>query len=135
MARDAKSVFAYARTRAAITPRAKEWMHLLLDTDQNARTGWMGFDYRLNAAPAKDGRTSVEKWANGAWRVVGSAAFHVRGREMEIAVSRALLELDSRPVALDFKWMDNVDAASDALNVYRNGDTAPNARFTYRFAG
>jgi hypothetical protein len=134
MARDANSVFAYARTRAAITPRAKEWMHLLLDTDQNARTGWMGFDYRLNAAPAKAGRTRVEKWANGAWRVVGSAAFRVRGKEMEIAVSRARMGLPGGPIALDFKWMDNVNAPGDPLNLYRNGDTAPNARFKYRFS-
>ena len=134
MARDAKSVFAYARTRAAITPRAGEWMHLLLDTDRNAQTGWMGFDYRLNAAPAGDGRTSVEKWSGDAWRMVGSAAFRVQGREMEIAVSRALLGLPGGPVSLDFKWMDNVDARGDVLNLYRNGDTAPNARFKYRFS-
>jgi hypothetical protein len=94
----------------------------------------MGFDYRLNAAPAKEGRTRVEKWANGAWRVVGSAALRVRGKEMEIAVSRALLGLRSGPAALDFKWMDNVNAPGDALNLYRNGDTAPNARFKYRFS-
>jgi hypothetical protein len=31
--------------------------------------------------------------------------------------------------------MDNVNATSDALNLYRNGDTAPNARFKYRFVG
>ncbi len=142
MARDAKSVFAYARTRApitprgaGITPRAIEWMILLLDTDQNARTGWLGFDFRLNAAPAKDGRTSVERWVNGAWRIVGSAAMQVRGREMEVAVSRAVIGLQNRSVTLDFKWMDNVDAPGDALNLYRNGDTAPNARFKYRFAG
>jgi hypothetical protein len=30
--------------------------------------------------------------------------------------------------------MDNAQASSDVLNLYRNGDTAPNARFKYRFA-
>jgi len=135
MARDATSLFAYARTRAAITPRAGEWMLLLLDTDRDAATGWRGFDYRLNAAPAGAGRARVEKWVNGAWRTVGTAAVRVRGREMEMAVGRALLGLDRGPAAIDFKWMDNVDAAGDALNVYRNGDTAPNANFLYRFPG
>ncbi|MBW3635935.1 MAG: hypothetical protein KY445_05635 [Armatimonadetes bacterium] len=135
LARDAKSVFAYARTRAAITPRGQEWMILLLDTDQSAATGWMGFDFRLNAAPVRNGQASVEKWVGGAWKTVGAAPYRVRGREMEIAVSRALLGLKNGPVALDFKWMDNVGAQRDALNLYRNGDTAPNARFKYRFAG
>jgi hypothetical protein len=136
MARDARTLYAYARTRAPITPRVAggEWMNLLLDCDRNARTGWMGFDYRLNAAPAGSGRVRVEKWASGAWRVVGSAPCRVRGSEMELAVPRALLGLPGGRVAIDFKWMDNVDARKDALNLYRNGDTAPNARFKYRFA-
>lgn len=110
-------------------------MTLLLDTDQNARTAWMGFDFRLNAAPAKNGGASVEKWVNGTWKTVGTASYRVRGREIELAVSRVLLGLNGGKVALDFKWMDNVGAHSDALNLYRNGDTAPNARFKYRFGG
>ena len=135
IARDARTIYAYARTRAPITPRVAggEWMNLLLDCDQDARTGWMGFDYRLNAAPAGSGRVRVEKWVNGAWRVVGSALCRVRGNEMELAAPRALLGLRGGRVAIDFKWMDNVDARKDALNLYRDGDTAPNARFKYRF--
>jgi hypothetical protein len=54
---------------------------------------------------------------------------------MEIGVTRALLGLKNGPVTFDFKWMDNVDAATDPLNLYRNGDTAPNARFKYRYSG
>ncbi len=135
MARDAKSLFAYAQTRDAITPRAGEWINLLLDSDHDARTGWMGFDYRIGAAALPGGHTSVEKWQNGSWQTVGSASIRVRGREMELSVSRALLGLQSNPIALDFKWMDNVGADTDALNLYRNGDTAPNGRFKYRFEG
>jgi hypothetical protein len=135
VARDSQSVFVYARTRSSITPRAKEWMHLLLDSDRDARTGWMGFDYRLNAAPAGAGQASVEKWVKGKWKLVGSASLRVRGSEMEIGVTRALLGLKNGPVTLDFKWMDNVNAPDDPLNLYRNGDTAPNARFKYRYSG
>ncbi|RYX82369.1 hypothetical protein EON83_19930 [bacterium] len=135
MARNGASLFAYARTRNAITPRGKEWMNLLIDSDRNANTGWLGFDYRVNASPAPQGRTSVERWVNGGWRTVGSAAIRVKGREMTLEIPRTLLGLQSNPIAFDFKWMDNVGANTDVLNLYRNGDTAPNGRFKYRFEG
>ena len=56
----------------------------------------------------------------------------VRGNELEIAVPRSALGLaPNQPFTLTFKWRDNVNDSADPLNLYRNGDTAPNSRFAY----
>ena len=46
-----------------------------------------------------------------------------------------MLGLQKVPVALDFKWSDNLPVAPDAMDFYTQGDVAPNARFNYRYSG
>jgi hypothetical protein len=49
VAHDASHVFFHVRTREPLTPAADaEWMCLLLDVDQNAKTGRLGYDFRIN---------------------------------------------------------------------------------------
>ncbi|MDF2439279.1 MAG: hypothetical protein JWN98_263, partial [Abditibacteriota bacterium] len=139
IARDAKFVYAYAQTRAPLSPRAGEWMNLYLNTDNDLKTGWLGFDMAINRTAKAQGQSSVEAFRNGKWQPVGQAAFHARGHEIEIAIPRRLLAAASTPAAaskyfgLDFKWTDNTSTSGNALNVYSHGDTAPNGRFAYRY--
>jgi hypothetical protein len=132
MAHDFRFLYAYARTRQPISANKGEWMNLYFNTDSDLSTGWMGFDFAVNRRNAA-GRASLEIWRGGKWQRVAEVDCQVRGTEMEIAVPRTLLELPAGPLALDFKWTDNTDAAKDALNLYSSGDTAPNGRFTYRY--
>ena len=46
VARDSSAIYFYAGTRAALAPNTDpNWMWLLIDADQNAATGWEGFDF------------------------------------------------------------------------------------------
>ena len=46
---DQQNLYFFAQTRTAITPHTDPmWMLLLLDTDQDASTGWLGYDYVVN---------------------------------------------------------------------------------------
>ena len=38
-----------------------------------------------------------------------------------------------KPLRFDFKWTDNVPAKAEAIDFLDQGDTAPNARFNYRY--
>ena len=132
VARDARNLYFYVRTREPITTsRAPEWMQLFIDIDQDAKTGWQGFDYAIN-------RTSpglLEKYnGKGQWQTVARVPYAVARHEMELACPRSLLaRAGSTALHFDFKWMDNTNAERDMLNLYVNGDTAPNGRFKYRF--
>ena len=59
--------------------------------------------------------------------------FRVSGREIHLAIPRALLGLETGPVRLDFKWADNVRDPLDIMDFYLSGDVAPEGRLVYRY--
>lgn len=135
VAHDANNFYFYARCENPILGGANA-MQLALNL--GGAKNWLGYDVMVNrVAPSNFSRaTSVSIERNNGgwnWRKIGAASTRIRGREMEIAVPRALLQRPPSATNLSFKWMDNVDAQADALNLYRNGDTAPNGRFRYAY--
>lgn len=139
VAHDARYIYFYARTREPITPfNDPGWMLLAIDTGRPGHPGWEGFDYLVNRNVTGPRTTSLEKSAGGwSWQPVSWLRYRVKGSEMELAIPRRSLGLSgaSRPLRFDFKWMDNVDAEHDILNLYRSGDTAPDGRFRYHYEG
>jgi hypothetical protein len=78
--------------------------------------------------------TSVEVCRGGwQWRQIGTAAYRVEGRQLQIAVPRRLLGLPPGNLALEFKWIDNAQRPGDILNAYIDGDAAPDGRFRYHY--
>jgi hypothetical protein len=51
---DRKNIYFFVQTMNKITPRTDpHWMLLYIDSDQNARTGWMGYDYSRESGSSK----------------------------------------------------------------------------------
>lgn len=153
VARDAETLYFYARTRGPITPYADpDWMLVFINTDQDKATGWQGYDYVVNLGVLGSDRTTV-KAHDGArsgdgprqdeggwgWRDVGEARYRVEGNQLMIAVPRALVGLEAAPLAFDFHWADNVGTHRSGGDVGRiegfflYGDSAPPRRFDYRY--
>jgi hypothetical protein len=135
VAHDATHVFFHVRTREPLTPATDtDWMVLLLDTDQNAKTGHLGYDYRLNHTRSAPDIASIEHWNGKAWEPAGMAKLQVGTNELHLAVERGVLCFaPDKPVSFDFKWTDNVPANADGIDFLDHGDTAPNSRFNYRY--
>ncbi len=108
-------------------------MLLYLDTDQNAKTGWEGYDYLVNLEVPSDTETTVKAWRNGAWETVGRASYRVNGNGMEIGIPRELIGQAGRTPAFDFHWADNLQRLNDVSEFGVNGDSAPDRRWNYRF--
>jgi hypothetical protein len=134
VAHDARHVFFHARTRDALSPATDaQWMCLLLDTDQKFTTGRLGYDVRVNHTRAQ-GDASIERWTGQGWEPIGNATLQIGTNELHLAVQRSLLGLTSdKPVRFDFKWTDNVPSDADGIDFLDQGDSAPNARFNYRY--
>jgi hypothetical protein len=137
VARDAQMIYFYARTRETLTaPTDPNWMWLLIDADQNAGTGWQGYDFIVNRSVEGDGKTWLEKnegqWN---WRRVRQVDFRVRGNELQLAIPRSALcwPQETNRLALDFKWADNVQHPGNIMDFYVSGDVAPEGRFNYRY--
>ena len=135
-ARDAANMYFYAKTRQPLTPRTDpNWMWLLIDADQNAKTGWEGYDFILNRT--LDGQTTwLEKNAGGwKWEKVTKVKLVTQGNELMLAVPRQALGLPSGDaVSIDFKWWDNAQKPGDIMDTYVSGDAAPDARFNFRYS-
>lgn len=126
-------VYFHATVRGALSPsHGTDWMVLLLDTDRAPATGRLGYDFRINHRRPKEGLATVEKWEAGRWVEAGTARLEVGPGELQLAVNKATLGIKDT-VRFDFKWADNVPDSGDGMDFLDHGDTAPNARFNYRY--
>ncbi len=137
VARDASRVYFYVRTAAPISPSTgSNWMWLFIDADQNAATGWQGFDFIVNRFVNSDGTTWLEKNEGGwNWKKVEKIKFRMQGNELHLVIPRKALGQGQgvQPVVLDFKWADNLQQPGEIMDFYLSGDVAPGGRFKYRY--
>ena len=136
VSRDDEMLWLYAQTREPITPHTDpHWMMAYLDTDCDASTGWLGFDFVVNRT-IRDANTSVlEAWEGDRWVARSEMQLRVKGNELMLAIPRDAVGLGdlARPLRLNLKWVDN--AQRDHADEFTlNGDAAPNGRFCYRYA-
>jgi len=124
----------FVQTREPITPHTEPmWMLLLLDTDQDGSTGWLGYDYIVNQEVTSRTHTIVKRWLEGNWRPLGQGTYEVNGNGLELSVPRDLLGETKGAPAFDFHWADNMQSFKGVEELGLNGDSAPNRRWNYRF--
>jgi len=130
---DDENVYFYAETSNNISPPTdSHWMLLLLDTDQQADTGWLGYDYVINDEILGVTETTVKKWENNAWQTVGTARMALGERSLELAIPRKRIGMDRGAPCFDFHWADNIPGYGDVSVLGVHGDSAPNRRWNYR---
>lgn len=137
VARDARNVYFYVRTRQPLTPHTDpNWMLLFINADGRWESGWEGYNFIVNRA-LKNASTSVLERSSGGWvwEAVCDVKIAVRGAEMELSIPRSSLGLEdlSRPLRFEFKWADNIQNPGDPMEFTVNGDAAPNGRFNYLY--
>lgn len=131
---DDEHLYFFAQTLDPITPHTdNNWMLLLIDADQDASTGWLGYDYIINHEVNSDEETKVQAWKNGSWEDVGTASYQVNGNGFELSIKRGLIQQDSDTPTFDFHWADNIQSFDGVYELGVNGDSAPNRRWNYRF--
>lgn len=135
VARDDRRLYFQLRTREPIVRHDSGWMWLLIDADRDVRTGWHGFDFVVNRTGGDRRAGRLEKYAQGRWEPVADVALRVEGRDLHLAAEREQLGLTAgqTSAAIDFKWWDAPGPAPDIMDVYLNGDAAPEGRFTFRY--
>jgi hypothetical protein len=133
-ASDSATLQFFAQTRERITPHTdRHWMLLLLDTDCDTRTGWLGYDFVVNLEVPNERETRVKAWRQGSWQDVGSAQYRANGNGLELALEKELVGLTESKPRFDFHWADNIEGFGDVSELGVNGDSAPNRRWNYRF--
>lgn len=136
VARDSTSIWFYVQTVGAITPpQGVNWMNLLISVDGSKLPVWETFQYMIGLTDGKP-EELVLKVCEGGWKwtIAGKVEYLLKGNELMIGVPRRLLGMDEGETAvkINFKWSDNMQSP-DPIDWLINGDTAPNARFQYRY--
>ncbi|MBL7647163.1 MAG: hypothetical protein JNK74_13330 [Candidatus Hydrogenedentes bacterium] len=138
VARDMDNLYFYAATGKDLSPtEGPNWMHLLIDADQNPATGWLGYDFLVSGNTLHRHQSPAEGAESAfTWRKVQDITKHVDKRELHLAIPRAALGLmaGDSPVRFDFKWADNLQNPNDPMDFYVSGDVAPDGRFNYRYS-
>jgi hypothetical protein len=137
---DTKNAYFYAETRFDITKPDGEssWMQLFIDVDQDAKTGWYGYDFIVNYSAKSDFVTTVAKY-NGegnafSFEVVDQVPYRVKGNQMMIAVPLELLGVQHCDyMNFHFKWVDSDSKMTTMEQFYTEGDVAPLGRLNYVF--
>lgn len=134
---DETNVYFYVETRDPLTPVTDpDWMLLYLDTDHDAKTGWLGYDFVVNRLSPKDGKAYLERCltpGKSEWGEPLPISFQVQGNRLQLTIPRTALKLPpDAPATLDFKWADHCADRHDWTDFTLNGDTAPDGRFNYR---
>ncbi|CAF3492513.1 unnamed protein product [Rotaria sp. Silwood1] len=129
-------IYFYVRTKNLTTNYTdSNWMLLFLNVDTNYTTGWLGYDFVLNRAVLSFQETSLERnnVSNSyVWTKVANVPYAMKGRELELMVSRRLLGIQPSSVTIDFKWADNIQQDGTWSDFTLNGDAAPPDRFNFR---
>lgn len=137
--KDSDKLYFYAQVKddSFVEPSSEggeTWMTLLLNSDAKYNNGWEGYDYKL----ARDGNnyylytwnSTKESWVQGV-----QLEWFADGNEIMLSVARNAVGINA-DTDFDFKWVDNTPAnTKEILDFLSNGDTAPNARFNYRYKG
>ncbi len=123
--RDDNNIFFYAETVDNITTNSgSNWMCLYLNMDRNAKTGWLGYDYRVVSG------SNLQKYTAGKWIDFQKIEYTVDGNKLMMTIPLTYLGSVSSKLNFEFKWSDNMQS-DDPLDWYLNGDVAPGGRFNY----
>jgi hypothetical protein len=135
VARDQQQLYFYVRSKRELTSYDDDnWMWLLIDVDQDMKTGWQGYDFIVNHRIKSESQTWLEKHvSNWRWEASRAVDYHVEGPELHISIPRAALGLKQAYTSFDFKWVDNMQIPGEIMDFYISGDVAPEGRFKYRY--
>ncbi len=134
IAYDAEYVYFYAQTRETITSeKGKNWMLLYIDTDQNKKTGWEGYDFVINTKVIDKRTTTLSSiHLDGTLSNPVKVNYKTIGNQLMIAVKRSNLK-QKNDLAFDFHWADHIQKLGDINEFFIYGDNAPERRANYHF--
>ena len=126
---DGDNLYFYAETADKLSPEDDyNWMMLFVDADQNAQTGWSGYDYMVS-----EKMLCKYDEASHAWVKVSDVELAVSDKALELRVKRESMNMKGGKMTFDFKWADNPQNIDDIISLCTHGDTAPNRRFNFRY--
>ncbi len=106
------------------------FMHIYINADRNANTGWEGYDYAVNVSGK--GKVSAFNGKEFSLTDLGDAEIKISGKNVYIKVVKSLIA-ETGTAEFEFKVTDNILCGGDLLLFYTEGNSAPVGRFNYLY--
>ena len=133
---DGANLYFYVRTASDITSYegASAWMQLFIRVTGGS-SSWEGFNYVVNRSVVSSEETKLEQSSGGwKWSDVADVKYKAAGNMMEVAVPLSAIGITTPDsFSIDFKWIDDAASDGDIQTCLRDGDSAPDGRFRYRY--
>lgn len=134
---DKSNLYFYVEANDPLTHHTgNNWMMLLIDSDNNPKTGWYGYDFLVNKKVIDEKTTVLMRYdadtSGDPWVEVKEINYRYAGKALELAIPRKAMGLEGNTFTFDFHWSDNPADLKDPISLCINGDSAPNRRFNYR---
>jgi hypothetical protein len=129
-AHDDAHVYFLAETANPVQLSEESPVQLFIGTEQEGEE-WEGFQFRLDILPENKANLYVSK-GGWNWDKVMDIPCCMAGNCIELSVPLQNLGISDTPI-FDFKWADNMPQTGNIRDFMDHGDTAPNARFRYRY--
>jgi hypothetical protein len=128
-------VYFYVKTRESMTSIVPQnWMQLFIKPMGLKAPVWETFHFMVDGYKAATNSANLLQSQGGwNWKRVSGIDFKQVKNEMEIAVPKKALGINGDSFTIDFKWSDNSPINQNVMNWLDKGDTAPNARFAFRY--
>lgn len=133
--KDQANYYVYIRTAENLTePTAEGWMTLFIDSGCEGGLGG-SWDIAINRTAPVHGKTSIESYENGAWKVIGTADIRYENNQMMLAFGRSTVDASAQLGLCDirFKVADNY-IQNDVMSFYTVGECAPYGRLSFVFS-
>lgn len=136
VATDGTNVCFYIEAASELTgySQANTGLNLLITSGNSPK--WEGFNYLVEPAGANSATLKSATGSGYNWSTVCNVNIAVSGKSMEVSIPLSRLGISNTDsFTLDFKWVDNVDLSQPEgmQQCMRDGDSAPNGRFRYRY--
>lgn len=131
---DAENLYIKVNTAEdIIESKDKNWMNVLIKTDDDLKGSFAGYKYIVNRFP-NGNITSVERSCGGySWEKVADAQMRIFGNAMVLSIPLKSLGLTADNCYLQLKVADNVQNPDDIMDYYITGDCAPIGRLSYTY--
>ncbi|MGY4385821.1 hypothetical protein ACVWYN_002869 [Pedobacter sp. UYP24] len=137
VASDKRNVYFYVKTKEKLSNwKDVDWMQLYIGIEGTKKESWQDFQYLLNQKVLSAETTTLSTFTRGNFtKQKHIIRYKMAGNELELSISlKQLGIINSKHFSVLFKWADNAGlTGNDPMHWMDNGDTAPNARFKYRY--
>jgi len=112
-------------------PSNEKGMSLLIDSDQNKKTGWEGYDYSISMNDINaESKATLKDYTQNGWTEIEKLPVSIMGNKLMISLPKSSINTSN----FQFHWVDHPTKLESIIDLFEAGDNAPERRANFQFS-